>query len=633
MADILNEVVNKLPKDADITSSNFEAANIILYTKNIDFFNDNHGEIKKLVSEFKKRIELRPDPSLCKDMEQTEALIKKTLPAESNIDQIIFDPQRSTVIIEAENPGAAIGKTGELSKEIKEKTLWIPLIRRKPSIRSKIIENIRGVLYENNDYRKKFLNEVGKRIYNGWVKGRKEEWVRITTLGAGRQVGRSCFLIQTPESRVLLDCGLNPAANEDEAYPYFDCPEFRINELDAVIISHAHLDHSAMVPLLVKYGYKGPVYCTEPTRDIMSLLALDFISIGFKNAKKAAYDVADVKQMVKQTICINMEEVTDITPDIRLTFYNSGHILGGAMPHLHIGNGLHNILYTADLLYETSNLLPKAVTRYPRLETVIIESTYGGVNDIIASRKESEDLLMDTIKKTIERGGKVLMPVLGVGRSQEIMLMIDRAAKEGTIPKIPIYLQGLVWDVNAIHTAYPEYFNAAVRKQFFYEGNNPFLSDTFKKVGSQKEMEQIMHSADPCVIMATSGMLTGGASLEYFKILSENPKNTVILTSYQGEGSLGRRIQNGEKEISFSVGDNKSGITTVRAEILSIKGFSGHSSRPQLISFLKNLDPRPKRVLIQHGENTKCLEFASTVHKLLHMETSVPRNLDSIRLI
>ena len=388
-----------------------------------------------------------------------------------------------------------------------------------------------------------------------------------------------------------------------------------------------------MVPLLVKYGYKGPVYCTEPTRDIMSLLALDFISIGFKNAKKAAYDVADVKQMVKQTICINMEEVTDITPDIRLTFYNSGHILGGAMPHLHIGNGLHNILYTADLLYETSNLLPKAVTRYPRLETVIIESTYGGVNDIIASRKESEDLLMDTIKKTIERGGKVLMPVLGVGRSQEIMLMIDRAAKEGTIPKIPIYLQGLVWDVNAIHTAYPEYFNAAVRKQFFYEGNNPFLSDTFKKVGSQKEMEQIMHSADPCVIMATSGMLTGGASLEYFKILSENPKNTVILTSYQGEGSLGRRIQNGEKEISFSVGDNKSGITTVRAEILSIKGFSGHSSRPQLISFLKNLDPRPKRVLIQHGENTKCLEFASTVHKLLHMETSVPRNLDSIRLI
>ena len=1208
MADILNEVVNKLPKDTEITSSNFEGANIILYTKNTDFFNDNKGEIKKLVSEFKKRIELRPDPSLCKDMENTESFIRKTLPEESNIDQIIFDPQRSIVIIEAENPAAAIGKTGELLKEIKEKTLWVPLIRRKPSIRSKIIENIRAVLYENNDYRKKFLNEVGKRIYNGWVKGRKEEWIRITTLGAGRQVGRACFLVQTPESRVLLDCGVNPASNEEEAYPYFDCPEFRIQELDAVIISHAHLDHclppdtpvllkngnilpidnikendelisinfsngkkvigkctkrintyshkeiyqirtpyysieaspnhkfftikdlevkeikaeeisigtiipgtmgiipktknialestayneriylsldakkelrklretkklsqtkvssyigaginfvndlenkytccskellynllkfykinpkkffeinrikkinlpkkltpelaqiigyltgdghissdysiratdkdieclkeyqklvekvfnytpylrhhsdktknaniieinnagikrfietnfketfnkskekiipkniaysskaiitkfirgladaegsvnqnitiassspamleslqfllsslkipctidykrirvniscqkglinfekqvgfshakksaklkelikkslnfpspieffpisseeldkilekirlkgkargsidisklplcivdwrrrrnsyptkntllellkilrkrinqlksakkknirnkriilsitlnelgrsihysvmqiqfrerlktnkideiyhltedylnkeidnaifeaesitkkiktilnmpicwqkitkinkiknpypylvdievdptknfiakgivvhnSAMVPLLVKYGYKGPIYCTEPTRDIMSLLALDFISIGFKDAKKPAFEVADVKQMVKQTICINMEEVTDITPDIRLTFYNSGHIIGGAMPHLHIGNGLHNILYTSDLLYETSNLLPKAITNYPRLETVIIESTYGGNNDAIASRKESEDLLMATIKKTVENGGKVLMPVLGVGRSQEIMLMIERAAREGTIPKIPIYLQGLVWDVNAIHTAYPEFFNSAVRKQIFFEGNNPFLSETFKKVGSQKEMEQVMHSAEPCVIMATSGMLTGGASLEYFKTLSENSKNTVILTCYQAEGSLGRRIQNGEKELSFSIGDNKSGITTVRAEILTIKGFSGHSSRPQLLSFLKNLDPKPKRVLIQHGENIKCLEFASTVHKMLHIETSVPRNLDSIRLV
>src|SRR3989344_3624328 len=113
MAEILTEIVTRMPKDAEITLSSFEAANIILYTKNKDFFLDNRGEIKKLVSEFKKRIELRPDPAICKDMEQTEALIKKTLPKESNIDQIIFDPQRSTVIIEAENPGAAIGKTGE----------------------------------------------------------------------------------------------------------------------------------------------------------------------------------------------------------------------------------------------------------------------------------------------------------------------------------------------------------------------------------------------------------------------------------------------------------------------------------------------------------------------------------------
>ncbi|HIH15687.1 MAG: hypothetical protein QT08_C0018G0010 [archaeon GW2011_AR17] len=633
MADILNEIVAKLPKDAEISNTSFEAANIIVYTKSKEFFLDNRGEIKKLVSDFKKRIELRPDPSISIDMEKAEKIIRETLPAEANVDNIIFDAPRSTVIIEAEKPGVAIGPSGEFLKIIKEKTLWVPTIRRMPSIRSKITENIRAVLYENNDSRKKFLNEVGKRIYNGWIRGRKDEWVRVTVLGAGRQVGRSCFLLQTPESRIVLDCGINPAAPEEYAYPHFDSPEFRINEIDAVIISHAHLDHSAMVPLLVKYGYSGPIYCTEPTRDVMSLLALDFISIGYKDARKPPFDVADVKQMVKQTICVNFEEVTDITPDIRMTFYNAGHILGSAMTHLHIGNGLHNLLYTGDMLYDNSNLLARAITKFPRLETVIIESTYGSKDDILPPRKEAEDLFMDLIKKTIERGGKILLPVLGVGRSQEIMLMVERAVREGTLPKIPIHVQGLVWDVTAIHTAYPEFFNPVVRKQIFFEEHNPFLSEIFKRVGSQKEMQEVMHSEGSSIIIATSGMLTGGASVEYFKVLSENPKNIVILTSYQAEGSLGRRIQNGEKEIAFASGESRSEVVKVRCEIVVIKGFSGHSSRPQLMAFLRNLDPKPKRVITQHGEASKCLDLASTVHKVMHVETSVPRNLDTIRLV
>src|SRR3989339_111392 len=613
MADILNEIVAKLPKDAEISNTSFEAANIIVYTKSKEFFLDNRGEIKKLVSDFKKRIELRPDPSISIDMEKAEKIIRETLPAEANVDNIIFDAPRSTVIIEAEKPGVAIGPSGEFLKIIKEK--------------------IRAVLYENNDSRKKFLNEVGKRIYNGWIRGRKDEWVRVTVLGAGRQVGRSCFLLQTPESRIVLDCGINPAAPEEYAYPHFDSPEFRINEIDAVIISHAHLDHSAMVPLLVKYGYSGPIYCTEPTRDVMSLLALDFISIGYKDARKPPFDVADVKQMVKQTICVNFEEVTDITPDIRMTFYNAGHILGSAMTHLHIGNGLHNLLYTGDMLYDNSNLLARAITKFPRLETVIIESTYGSKDDILPPRKEAEDLFMDLIKKTIERGGKILLPVLGVGRSQEIMLMVERAVREGTLPKIPIHVQGLVWDVTAIHSAYPEFFNPVVRKQIFFEEHNPFLSEIFKRVGSQKEMQEVMHSEGSSIIIATSGMLTGGASVEYFKVLSENPKNIVILTSYQAEGSLGRRIQNGEKEIAFASGESRSEVVKVRCEIVVIKGFSGHSSRPQLMAFLRNLDPKPKRVITQHGEASKCLDLASTVHKVMHVETSVPRNLDTIRLV
>ncbi|MBI5871983.1 beta-CASP ribonuclease aCPSF1 [archaeon] len=632
MADILQEILEKLPEEAEISSSCFEGANIILYTKNKDFFLDNKGIIRELVSLFKKRIELRPEPSIIAEPKKAEKIIKSILPEESGITNIIFDQPRSYVIIESEKPGTAIGKEGELLKEIKSKTLWAPFVRRTPPIRSKIIENIRAVLYEESDFRRKFLNAVGSRIYHGWIRGKKEEWVRISFLGGARQVGRSCLFLQTQESRVLLDCGINVAAQGEDMYPIFDAPEFKIGEIDAVIVGHAHLDHCGVIPLLFKYGYKGPVYCTEPTRDTMALLCLDYISVGQMEAKEQIYTVSDIKEMIKHTICLNYEEVTDITPDIRATFYNAGHTLGSSLVHLHIGNGLHNLLYSGDCNYEYSNLLAPAITRFPRIETVIIESTYGGRDDFLPPRKECETQLLEIINRTIKRGGKVLMPVLGVGRSQEIMIILERAIHEKIIPNVPIYLQGLVWDVNAIHTAYPEFFNSTVRKSVFLEDKNPFLAPCFKHIISQKETEQLIHSGEPCIIMATSGMLIGGASLEYFKSLAENPKHSLILTCYQPEGSLGRRLQNGEKEISFAVGNGRSEVTRVQCEVHIISGFSGHSSRQQLINYVCHLDPQPRRIIVNHGESSKCLDLASSLHKLTKIETSAPRNLDVLRL-
>jgi len=633
MTKILDEISSKLPSNAKISDFAFEGANIVLYTKNKSFFLDNNGVIKEIVNDIKKRVELRPDPSLCMEIEKAEQEIKKILPKEANITNIIFDPQRSRVIIESEKPGLAIGKSGELLKDIRKKTLWVPLIQRTPSIRSKLIENIRQVLYENNDYRKKFLNKVGHRIYDGWIREKKHEWVRLTFLGGAREVGRSCLLLQTPESRVLLDCGVNTALplSNPNSYPIFDVPEFKIEELDAVIITHSHLDHCGIVPLLFKYGYRGPVYCTAPTRDISSLLSLDMIGIAQKEAQKPLYSSTDIKEMVKHTICLNYEEVTDITPDIRITLYNAGHTLGSSMVHLHIGNGLHNLLYTGDMNYETSNLLAPAVIRFPRLETVIIESTYGGKDDIVPTRKESEMKFIEIVKSTVARKGKVLMPVLGVGRSQEVMLIIEKCIREGLIPKIPVFIQGMVWDINAIHTAYPDFFNNQVKKSIFHKNQNPFLSDIFKRIGSQKEMIEVIEETGPCIIIATSGMMVGGSSVEYFKQLAENKNNSLVFTCYQGEGSLGRRIQSGEKEIAFQNGE-KQNIIKVNMEIHDIKGFSGHSSRDQLLNFIYRLSPKPKKVIINHGESSKCLELASSLHKLNRIETAAPRVLEAIRI-
>ncbi len=633
MAKIIDEVLSLLPEKVDITEAVFEAANIVLYTKSKAFFLDNEGVIRDIVGQIKKRIELRADPAMILDQEKTKEKIQKIIGDEVGVMNIIFDPQRSRVIIEAEKPGLAIGHGGELLKEIKKATLWTPIVRRIPPIRSTLLENIRQVLYDNSDYRRKFLNKVGKRIYEGWIRTKREEWIRITTLGAGREVGRSCFLLQTPESRVLLDCGLNVAAPPESMFPHLDAPEFNIQELDAVIISHAHLDHIGVLPYLFKMGYRGPVYCTAPTRDIGALLALDYISLAQKEGEEGIYSSNDVKEFVKHTICLDYGEVNDITPDIRITLYDAGHNLGSSIVHMNIGNGLHNFSYTGDFNYENTNLLSAANTHYPRLESVMMESTYGGRNDIPASRKECEEFLVNIVKDTAEKEGKILMPVLGVGRSQEIMLILERLMREGKIPHMPIYVQGMLWDVTALHTAYPDFFNHHVKQEIFQRDHNPFLSPLFKRVAGGKEMQEVIDSKGPYIIMATSGMLTGGASLIYFKNLAEQPKNALVLTCYQGVGSLGRRLVMGERSLTFTEGGSKKHDTIeVRMGIHHIHGFSGHSNFKQLTGWLQKIVPKPKKVIIVHGEYSKTLEFASSVYQMYHIETVAPKNLETIRL-
>jgi hypothetical protein len=626
---IIKEILKNLPEEK-ISDAGFEAANIVLYTKDKNFFLNNEGLIKKIVDDIKKRVELRPDPAIT--MEQTKAAeeIKKIIPETAGLGNILFDPQRSQVVIETEKPGLAIGKQGAVLREIREKTLWVPLIRRTPAIRSQLIENIRSVLYQFSDYRRKFLDKVGHRIYDGWMRERKEEWIRLTFLGGARQVGRSCIFLQTPESRVILDCGVD-VATLDKAYPHLEVPEFDINQLDAVIITHSHVDHCGFVPYLFKFGYRGPVYCTAPTRDVSALLLLDYVKIMRSENKEPIFSTDDIKEMVKHTITLEYEEVTDITPDIRVTLYNAGHILGSAMVHMHIGNGLHNLVYTGDMKFARTTLLEPAATEFPRLETLILESTYGGRENIQPSKKDSDEYLGVAIKETVARGGKILIPTLGVGRSQEVMLIIEQLVRTGFIDKLPVYIDGMVWDVTAIHTAYPEYLNLGIRKLIFHKDQNPFLSDIFREVGSPKERQQVIEETGSCVILATSGMLTGGPSVEYLKQLADNPKNALIFVAYQGEGSLGRRIQRGDKEIIFQSGAQQE-VLKINCEVLTIEGFSGHSSRKQLLNYMYRVNPKPKKVIINHGENSRSLDLASTIHKMNRVETVCPRNLETIRI-
>ena len=629
MADILKDIEKDLPRNV-VSSSGFEGANIVLYTDSPNFFLEGESNIKEIVNKIKKRIELRAEDKLLESQEKTEKAIRSIIPEEAEITAILFDSQRSVVVIESKKPGLVIGREGNILKEIKQKTFWTPVVQRSPAIESKITENIRAVLYENNNHRKKLLNDIGKKIYQEWNPEKIEEWVRITFLGGGRQVGRSCILLQTPQSKILLDCGIDPAStrNEDK-FPYLDVPEFNIETIDAIILSHAHLDHSGLISYLFKMGYRGPVYLTAPTRDIASLLALDFIGVAYKQAAKPLFSSTDIKEMVKHSICLNYNEVTDIAPDIRITLYNAGHALGSSMIHINIGNGLHNLLYSGDFKFGKTRLLNPANSLFPRLETAIIESTYGSKDDVLPTREEAEKILIDKVKEVIERKGKILIPEIGLGRAQEKMLILDDAMKKDMIPKVPIYIDGMIWDINAIHTAYPDFLNSGIRQNVF-QGENPFVSDIFRRVGSSSERKLVIEGGS-CIVLATSGMLMGGASVEYFREFASSKNNCIMFVCYQGSGSLGRQVQEGLKEIKMN-NDGAEEDVKVNLEVVSLVGLTAHSGRNELLGFMNRCTPRPKRIIINHGESSKCLDLASTIYKLNHSETNTPRNLETLRL-
>ena len=629
MADILKTVKEELPNV--ISDANFEGANIVLYTTDKDFFRNSDDKIKEVVSKIKKRIELRADKSILASEEETEKTIRALVQEEAEITNIIFDLQRSVVVVEAKKPGLVIGKQGSILTDIKRSTFWLPIVQRSPAIPSKITEKIRSVLYANNIYRRKFLHDVGKKIYNDWSPEKKEMWVRLSILGSGAQVGRSCFLLQTPNSKVILDCGINPAIREGpEKYPYLDVSEIGdINSIDAVILSHAHLDHSGLIPYLYKMGYRGPSYMTAPTRDIAALLQLDLIGVAYKKAQFPLYKADDIKEMVRHSICLEYGEVTDITPDVRITFYNAGHVLGSAQVHINLGNGLHNFVYTGDTKYAKTRLLDPAANRFPRVETIQLESTYGSKNDILPPLREVEEKFLDIVNETISKKGKVLLPELGLGHAQETMLRVEEAIRSGKLPKIPVYIDGMIWDINAIHTAYPDFLSANVRNQVFQD-NNPFLSDIFKRIGSSAERKLVLEGGS-CIIIATSGMLVGGASVEYFRHLAENPNNVIIFGCYQAVGSLGREVKEGAKEINLGQDYGNEAIK-VNLRVETMYGLSAHSGRNELIQFVNRMIPRPKKIIINHGEISKSLDLASTLYRSNKIETTVPKNLETIRL-
>ena len=628
--EISQHILEHIPQQAEVTRIEFEGPAFAVYTKKPEILIEQSYIIADIVNFIRKRIVVRSDPSVRLDEKDAERTINEIVSPEAEITSVNFDPSLGEVVIEAKKPGMVIGKNGGVLQEIIKHTRWRPRILRSPPIPSKIIAHMRHFLYSESKERERILRTVGERIFRPMVHEAGD--VRITALGGFQEVGRSAILVQTRESNVLLDCGINPGStNSLNAFPRLDIPQFDLDALDAVVISHAHLDHCGFLPFLFKYGYDGPVYCSAPTSSLMTLLQLDYLDVLNKQGLMPPYDQKDVRDTVLHTVPLRFGAVTDIAPDVRLTLHNSGHILGSSLIHLHIGEGLHNLVYTGDYKYGQTMLLEPAVTMFPRVETIITESTYGSPRDVTPSRMETEERLAAVINETLDRGGKVLIPVPAVGRAQEIMLVIDGYMRRGLLKEAPVFIEGMISEATAIHTAYPEYLARGVRNSILHEGINPFQSDYFTIVEHPSAREEIVEG-EQCIIIATSGMLEGGPVIDYFKRLAADKRNTIIFVSYQIEGTMGRRIQKGLTEAPIINSKGKIEVMKVNLQVESIEGFSGHSDRRQLINYIRRVKPKPERIIVVHGEKSKCLSMANLFQRKYKVETIVPEVVETVKL-
>jgi uncharacterized protein len=655
-------ILQSIPSDSQITLVRFEGPNIALYTKNPKFaLTELTYYLSSLSKTLKKRFIIRTDPSVRLPEDQTRQIVVKLLPKDVLVSAVFCDDATGEVILEVSKPETIDPNT---IVQIAQSTGWIAHTRRSPHIPSTSINTIHSTLKSSAKERTDFLQKLGKRIFRGSLvvgnvsgngnghaaqqqqrqqamategaASRPQSWstnkeeVMLFCLGGVKQVGRSCFIVVTPESKVMLDCGINPGEMSGlDAYPRLDWLNFDLDDLDAVVISHAHIDHQGFLPALFKYGYKGPVYCTEPTLPLMTLLQMDSVKIANSNGTYLPYEVRDVNEVIKRCITLPYGKPTDISPDITITLNNAGHIMGSATVHLNI-SGAHNILYSGDYKYAKTQLLDSAVSVYPRVETLITESTYGNSTDVMPDQQFVYRSFSESINKTLTEGGKVLIPVPAVGRAQEIMLVMAKEMKEGRLVESPIYIEGMISEASAIHMSYAHYLGSEVRKSVL-QGINPFQSEYYTVISGYGKRDDVLNDENPAIVMATSGMLEGGPSVEYFKELAPNPKNKIMFVSYQINGTLGRRVLDGTmSEVSMMDKSGKVKVVPVRCQTQKIDGFSGHSDFNQILSFVARV--KPKRVLVNHGERTKSENTASAIYSRLKIRSGVPDNREIVRL-
>lgn len=463
--------------------------------------------------------------------------------------------------------------------------------------------------------------------------------MRLHFFGGARSVTGSKHLLEVNGSQVLLDCGLFQGRRA-ESFEKNRSFAFDPRRIDCVVLSHAHIDHSGCLPCLAKGGFEGNIYSTFATRDLAAILLPDSAYLQEQDAKfvnkkhvkkglppvEPLYGKEDVERILHQFVSVGFERPVPVASGVNLRFFDAGHILGSAVTCLDIReNGrVRRVVYTGDLGRWGLPILKDPVPTPPPV-IYITETTYGDhVHEPVERMDES---LAEVVRRTVERGGKIVIPAFSVGRTQEIIYCLRRLYDAQRIPPVPVFVDSPL-SVNAteVFRLHPECFDEETLR-YLHRDKGPFAYEHVTYIRDRERSMELNERKDPCIIVSASGMCEGGRILHHLVHNIENPKNTVLIVGYCAENTLGRRIVEKERKVNI-FGEPY----WLNAEVVVLNSFSAHADRDDLLRYMRAVEGEMEHVFLVHGDVKRTLAFAETVRTQYACPVDIPEEGHSVEL-
>ncbi len=467
--------------------------------------------------------------------------------------------------------------------------------------------------------------------------------MKIHFCGAAGTTTGSQHLLEVNGARILLDCGMYQGRREEALHINKDFPYFSPESIDAVILSHAHIDHSGNLPNLTKKGFRGNIYATNATRDLCQIMLADaahiqehdckFINkMNKRNGVKAPevtpnYTKQDAEMCMRSFVCIEYGRRMIVADGVTLTFYDAGHILGAAQIVLDIvdrddGGKKKRLLFSGDVGRGNNELLrdPEPVED---VDIVLMESTYGGRFHESPSRADDE--FCEAIRSALAQGGSIYIPAFAVERTQQLLYILNKAYNDAKLPRVPVYVDSpMAVNATEIFRLHPECFNKDVYHFLFTEGQ-PFHFEQVRLIRTVTESQALNRMKGQAIVISASGMCEAGRILHHLANNIENPKNTILFVGYCATNTLGRKIVDGWKEVPIL------GKTyAVKAGVMEMDSFSGHADHNELLGYFDRISGPKSHVILVHGEKEASEALASALRQKVSTPVSVPARGDVI---